>query len=69
MTYSNADGIEMGPKLVVEAGSHLSFIEVLERANRAAAAEGDDQVVELSIPREKILQLHGIACVYRIPGG
>ena len=39
MTYSNADGVEIGPKLVVEAGSHLYFIEFLERANRAAATE------------------------------
>jgi hypothetical protein len=63
------DGLEkIGPKLVVEAGSHLYFIEFLERANRAAATESDDQVVELSNPREKILQLHGIACVYRMPG-
>jgi hypothetical protein len=69
MTYPNADGVEIGPKLVVEARSHLYFIEFLERANRAAATESDDQVVELSNPREKILQLHGIACVYRMPGG
>jgi hypothetical protein len=67
--YSIADDVEIGPKLVVEAGSHLYFIEFLERANRAAATESDDQVVELSNPREKILQLHGIACVYRMPGG
>lgn len=55
MTYSNADGVEIGPKLVVEAGSHVYFIEFPERANRAAATESDDQVVELSNPREKIL--------------
>jgi hypothetical protein len=55
MTYPNADGVEIGPKLVVEARSHLYFIEFLERANRAAATESDDQVVELSNPREKIL--------------
>ena len=69
MTYAHADGVEIRPKLVVEAGSHLYLIEVLERANRAAATESDDQVVELPDPCKKSLQLHGIACVYCAPRG
>jgi hypothetical protein len=44
--YSIADDVEIGPKLVVEAGSHLCLIEVLKRANRAAATESDDQMVD-----------------------
>lgn len=69
MTNSNADGVKIGPKLIVEAGAHLYLIEFLERANRAAAAESYDQVVELPNPREKGLQFHSIACVYRMPRG
>ena len=65
--YSIADDVEIGPKLVVEAGSHLCLIEVLKRANRAAATESDDQMVELPNPCEKSLQFHGVARVYRMP--
>ena len=53
LTYAHADGVEIRPKLVVEAGSHLYLIEVLERANRAAATESDDQVVELPTRAKK----------------
>jgi hypothetical protein len=67
--YSIADDVEIGPKLVVEAGSHLCLIEVLKRANRAAATESDDQMVELPNPCEKSLQFHGVARVYRMPRG
>ncbi len=67
MTDSVADGVEIRPKLVVKAGSHLCLIQVFKRANRAAATESNDQVVELPNARKKSLQLHGIACVYRVP--
>ena len=68
MTHSKTDGVEIRPKLVIETGSHLRLIEVFEGANRAGAAESDNQVIKLSNSREKSLQLRVIACVYRASG-